>query len=221
MRLSDLSIDQAITIFVMIGEQKMEFPSRIEQTNPRKKLAFLAPIMKEGKILNFNGKGILTSVLVALPDAKPIIFRNVTLNTMKKDDGTFCYGVQCIDEGVEINRRGAFRCSIGVRSIMRIGLDKTTYDIIIRDVSLTGFSFVFCSFEQQTEVGKSIHLVLNDYLEETAENFSFQMYGHVVRTEEIENGKTIYGCKLAEKVRGLDTYIAKKERERMHNQRGK
>ena len=104
---------------------------------------------------------------------------------------------------------------------MRIGLDKTTYDIIIRDVSLTGFSFVFCSFEQTTEVGKGIHLVLNDYLEETAENFSFQMYGTVVRVEEVENGKTIYGCKLVEKVRGLDTYIAKKERARMHNQRGK
>lgn len=221
MKLSDFSIDQALTIIVMIGEQKMEFPSSIQATNQRKKLAFLAPIMKDGRILNFNGKGILTSVLIQPSDSKPIIFRNITLNTMKKDDGTFCYGVQCIDEGIEINRRGAFRCSIGVRSIMRIGLDKTTYDIIIRDVSLTGFSFVFCNFDDSTEVGKGVHLVLNDYLDEICENFSFQLYGNVVRVEEVENGKTIYGCKLSEKVRGLDMYIAKKERARMHNQRGR
>lgn len=221
MKLSDLPIDQALTIIVMMGEQKMEFPSSIEATNPRKKLSFLAPIMKDGRILNFNGKGIQTSILVQLPDSKPMIFRNIILNTMKRDDGTFCYGVQCAEEGIEINRRGAFRCSIGVRSMMRIGLAKTTYDIIVRDVSLTGFSFVFCSLEDSTDVGKGIHLVLNDYLEETCEDFSFQLYGNVVRVEEVENGKTIYGCKLAEPVRGLDTYIAKKERARMHNQRGK
>lgn len=221
MKLSELSIDQPITILVTIGDQKMEFPSAIESTNPRKKISYLAPIMREGKILNFNGKGILTSILVQLPESKPLVYHNVMLNTLKKDDGTFCYGIQSNEEGVEINRRGAFRCSIGIQTVLRIGLDRTTYDVTIRDVSLTGFSFVFANFEQTTEVGKMVHAVLNDYLEDTCENFSFQLYARIVRMEELENGKTIYGCKMEEKVRGLDSYIAKKERARMHNQRGR
>jgi hypothetical protein len=221
MKLCDLPIDQELTVIVMIGEQKMEFPSSLQAANQRKKLALLAPIMKEGRILNFNGKGITTSILVQLPESKPMIFHNIILNTMKKNDGGLCYSVQCTCEGVEVNRRGAFRCPIGLRSLMRIGLDKETHDIIIRDVSLTGFSFVFIDLEEATDIGKGIHIVLNDYLENSDENFSFQLYGNVVRIEEVENGKTIYGCKLAEKVRGLDMYIAKKERARMYNQRGK
>lgn len=219
MKVSDLAVGQEIKILVMIGEQKLEFPSSIEMTNPKKKLAYLSPAMKDGKILNFKGKGILTSLLVQLPDSKPLIFRNVTLNTMKKEDGTFCYGMQCLSEGLEVNRRGAFRCSIDIRTVMRIGLDRTTYDIILRDISVTGFSFLFCDSENTCEVGKSVHTVLNDYLEETCENFSFQIYGDVVRCEELENGKVVYGCKLAEKIRNLDKYIAQKERIRIHNQR--
>lgn len=221
MKISDLSVGQAITILVIIGEQKLEFPSSVVQTNPRKKLAYLSPAMKDGKILNFNGNGILTSLLVQLPDSKPLVFRNVTLNTMKKDDGTFCYGMQCLSEGVELNRRGSFRCQIDINTILRIGRDRTTYDIILRDVSTTGFSFAFCNSDASCEVGSSVQTILNDYLEETCEKFSFQLHGTIVRSMELDNGRIVYGCKTITPIHGLDQYIAKKERLRIQKQRGK
>lgn len=221
MKVSDLSVGQAITILVIIGEQRLEFSSSVEQTNPKKKLAYLSPAMKDGKILNFNGKGILTSLLVQLPDSKPLVFRNVTLNTMKKDDGTFCYGMQCLSEGLELNRRGSFRCQIDISTLLRISLARTTYDIILRDVSTSGFSFAFRNSGDSCEVGSSVHIILNDYLEETCEKFSFQLHGTVVRSEELDNGRMVYGCKLVTPVHGLDQYIAKKERLRIQKQRGK
>lgn len=221
MKISDLSVGQELKILVSIGEQQLEFPSSVEQTNPKKKLAYLAPAMKNGKILNFNGKGILTSLLVQLPDSKPLVFRNVTLNTIKKGDGTFCYGMECLSEGLELNRRGAFRCSIDLRTVLRVGLNRTTFDVILRDVSTTGFSFVFCNSDGTCEVGNSVHSVLNDYLEESCENFSFQLYGMIVRSEELKNGRVVYGCRLVTPVHGLDQYIAKRERLRIQKQRGK
>lgn len=221
MKVSDLPVGQAITIMVIISEQRLEFPSSVEQANPKKKLAYLSPVMKDGKILNFNGKGILTSLLVQLPDSKPLVFRNVTLNTMKKDDGTFCYGMQCLSEGLELNRRSSFRCQIDISTLLRISSIRTTYNIILRDVSSTGFSFAFHNSNDSCEVGSSVHIVLNDYLEETCEKFSFQLHGTVVRSEELDNGRMVYGCKMVTPVHGLDQYIAKKERLRIQKQRSK
>lgn len=221
MKMSDLEVDQPITILIVAGEQKMEFPSSVILTNPKKYTTYLAPIMKDGKILNFNGKGITTHIIVQLPDSKPLVFREVILNTMKKDDGSFCYGMQSKEDGVEVNRRGAFRCPLGISSMLRIGLNRTTYDIILRDVSLSGFSFVFTgSGDEVCDVGQMVHTVLNDYIAEVNKNFSYQMYGTVVRREELENGKIVYGCKLAEVIKDLDNYIAMKERIRSRNQRG-
>ena len=51
MKISDLSVGQELMIQVSIGGQQLEFPSSVEQTNPKKKLAYLAPAMKDGKIL--------------------------------------------------------------------------------------------------------------------------------------------------------------------------
>lgn len=223
MKMSDLEVQQPVTILILAGEQKMEFPSSIIMTNPKKHTAYLSPIMKEGKILNFNGKGISTNILVQLPDSKPLVFREVTLNTMKKEDGTFCYGMQSNTEGVEVNRRESFRCPVDISSVLRIGFNRTSYDIILRDVSLTGFAFIFDKHDNNAlcDIGQMVHTVLNDYIAEVNENFQFQIYGTVVRKEELVNGKIVFGCKLADHVRGLDNYIAIKERIRSRNQRGK
>ncbi len=221
MKLSELEIDQPVTILIIVGEQKMEFPSSIIFTNPKKYTTYLAPIMKEGKILNFNGKGIATHIIVQLPESKPIVFKDVILNTMKKDDGTFCYGMQSKDEGVEVNRRTSFRCPVGISTMLRVGLNRTSFDIILRDVSISGFSFVFENSDNGIcDVGQVVHTVLNDYIKEVNQNYSFQMYGTVVRKKELENGKIVFGCKLSEPIKGLDTYIAMKERIRSRNQRG-
>lgn len=221
MKLSDLSPGQAIQVAVLIGEQRLDFDSQIEEVNEKKHFVYLTPIMKNDKILTFSAKGVHTSIIVQLPDTKPLIFHNTTLNAMKREDGTFCYGVPALGEGIEFNRRGAYRCPVDCNCVMRIGMSHSTHDIIIRDISLTGFSFVFCNSEDSCNVGQSIHIVLNDYLDATCEKFSFQIYGLIVRQVELENGKVVYGCKLTDRIRGLDSYIAKKERARLQQQRGK
>lgn len=220
MRLTDLSLGQAMIISVHVGEQQLEFESELELINAKKHIVYLAPIMKDNKLLTFTAKGILTDIIVNLPDSKPYVFRNMILNAMKKEDGTFCYGVLDNAEGMALNRRGAFRCSIDCNAILRIGTMHKTYEIIIRDVSVTGFSFTFNGAEEGScDEGQTVHCVLNDFLEETYDKFSFQLYGMIVRKVELENKRVIFGCQLTSPVKGLDSYIAKKERLRLHQQR--
>ena len=46
------------------------------------------------------------------------------------------------------------------------------------------------------------------------------MYGLLTRTQELENGKILYGCRLNNPVPGLEAYIMKKERLRLKKSNG-
>jgi len=70
-------------------------------------------------------------------------------------------------------------------------------------------------------MGQIVHTVLNDNLEEIYENYSFQIYAIIVRKEELDNGKVIYGCLLNSRMPGLDKYIMTKERLRLQSTRGR
>ena len=54
------------------------------------------------------------------------------------------------------------------------------YDVIIKDISYNGFAVVSRE-DLELGVNQTVHAVLNDHLEETAENFNFHLYGLVAR----------------------------------------
>lgn len=220
MKITELTAGQTITILVITGDEQFEFECSIENVNPKKHMIYTTPIMKNGKVLSFKGPLIQTHILVQLPDLLPIIYRNAIISPMRKKDG-ICYGIVATGEGLTYNRRHSFRCFVELHSVLKLSSSHVTYDIILRDVSMTGFSFVFLSSEDKCEMGQLAHIVLNDYIQELFENYNFHLYGIVCRINELENGKVIYGCRLTDRIRGLDQYIAKKERIRIQNQRGK
>ena len=61
---------------------------------------------------------------------------------------------------------------------------------------------------------------MNDYVEETAERFSFNLYGLIVRSYELDPHRTVYGCKLNNPIPGLEKYLMTKERIRMKHAHG-
>lgn len=90
-------------------------------------------------------------------------------------------------------------------------LNRAAHDAIIKDISYNGFSVV-SKEDLKLEVNQTVHAVLNDHMDETAENFNFHLYGLVARIQELENGLFLYGCRLNNPVPGLEQYIIKKER---------
>lgn len=219
MRIEDLANGQPITLLIVAKNQKLEFSSTVLDSIPRKHTILATPIMKEGKVISFYGNGILVHLLVPFPEQKPHVFRNVIVNTIKMKDDSFCYAISTVSESVEYNRRGAFRCFVGIDTSVRIGSYHSSIPVTIKDVSASGFSFT-TSYELKYDQNDVVHAVLNDQINETSTKYSFHLLGSIVRRFKMDNGVFVYGCKYTTRVAGIDRYIAEKERVRLQKSRG-
>ena len=222
MFIEELTAGQEITLTANIGQEQLTFETTVLESLDRKHMILVAPVYKNDKVITFRAKGLIVNLLASPPDSSPILFKNVTINLMKQSDNSLVYSVSSQAEGKANNRRESFRCHVGIATAVQCGSNRRAHDAIIKDVSASGFSVTLNHDEEDTHFHENqvLHIVLNDYLEEIAENFNFQMYGIIVRVQELENGRTVYGCRLNNKVPGLETYIFKKERIRLRNQNG-
>ncbi len=219
MRIEDLTADLPITFLVTIDKEFISFETKVQNVYPRKHLVLADAIYYNGKIVSFHGANIQVDVLVQKPAEKPQLFKDVTVTTMRKPDGSLCYNLATDAESKPYNRRQHFRCYVGLPSIVQFGSNKSAQDAIIRDVSLSGFS-VTCPKDVELQEHQIVHALFNDYIDELDEKFSLHLYGLIVRSYELENGNIVYGCRLNSRVSGLDNYIAKKERIRLRKTNG-
>ncbi len=219
MRIEELIPEQPITLLVIIGKQQLEFSSQVLESLPKKHMILATPILKDDKIISFQVKGILIHLIVQYPDQKPLVFLNVTVRTAKRKDESLCYTITTLAESKEYNRRGAYRCILGVDINIRIGKNRSAIEAILKDISATGFSFTV-SGDKSYGDRELVHAVVNEYIEETAKNYSFHLYGTIVRNYSLENGNIVYGCQFTGKVVGLEQYIMEKERIRLQKSRG-
>ena len=186
MQIDDLTAGLSLSFIIHLNNEELQFESRILEVYSRRHTLLAEGVFTDDKIISFRGKGLLVDLLVTLPDDKPQLFKNVTTNVVKRADGTLCYTVFS-------------------------GLNRSAHDVIIKDISYNGFAVV-SKEDLELGVNQTVHAVLNDHLEETAENFNFHLYGLVARVQELENGLFLYGCRLSNPVPGLEQYIVKKER---------
>ena len=218
MKIEELTVDQQVTIMAVIGSSQVEFLVTVEEVNIRKKVIFTTPIFREDKVVSFKNEGITTHLIVTMDNKKPLVFRNVSIITMKKPDDTYCYAITSSGESAELNRRGSFRCFLGIDTLCRIVGDKTAYNITLKDISSTGFGFILHQ-PVKLEIGNLVLVALNDFINETNEHYTFNLRGKIVRHDETESGKQVYGCQLEGKYVGLEPYIAKKERYNIQRRR--
>ena len=219
MRIEELLPGQKVSLMVNIGEQILEFDSLVQESHPRKRYILLDPVMNGNKAISFKGKGIVVNLIVTIGDEKPHLFKNITILLQKKLDGSLCYQVSTVAESVIYNRRGSFRCFVGIQSSVQGGANRAAHPTVIRDISHTGFS-VICDADANFEQRYVLHTVLRDRIEEMEQNFAFHLYGTIVRVQELDNGKILYGCRLTDRVPGLDKYIMAKERYRLRRTNG-
>ncbi len=220
MFISDLENGSKITLSIKIGSENVEFVSKVMDVVP-KKHAILAEVVKDGdKVVSFNGSNIFVDVYFHPENDSPIVFRNVKVIVYKDKSENVYYVIASNSIGITVNRREAFRIYVGANIVVQKGLNRSANDAILKDISSTGFGIVVDSAVAEYEINQTIHTVFNDEIEEVNQKYSFQLYGIIMRKEEMENGKVIYGCRLNSKVRGLDTYIMIKERVRLKNKMG-
>lgn len=219
MRIEELTPGTPLTFLVSINGEQLSFNTKIQEVYPKKHLVLADAIYHDDKVISFRAANTIVNILVTFNDDKPQLFKNVTVTTMKKPDSSLCYNLSTIAESKPFNRRENFRCYLGLPTVIQFGPNQSPYDAILRDVSVTGFA-ITCSKEVEISPNQVIHTLLHDTIDELAEHFSFHLYGLIVRTQELPNGKILYGCRLNNRVAGLESYIMKKERIRLRSTNG-
>ena len=115
--------------------------------------------------------------------------------------------MQVFSDGTKHNRRGSFRVGVSSPAKVRNAAPGTPREVMVRDVSLTGFSI--------SDRKKELSLNAGDMLSVFWEDFGhiLDLTGRVVRIETQED-VIIYGFEICNVCKDLPSYINKKQRQK-------
>ena len=176
MLIKEVPKDAELTIEVSVAARKLEFKSQCIDTGMN--YLYARPIIIDGKRVSFEASVTLSVSLVYIREDKNPGISTVTEN------GKSMYKITSSMEGYEMNRRQAYRLFLGLGAVAQIGINKKAVNVIIKDISENGFSFVG---NEDIEVNKSpVRLVFKD-MDDT-----ISLMGIVVRKVKAGEKKIIY-----------------------------
>lgn len=202
--------EKIIFEFTMNGHS-FEFPTKI--TGKGNNYILAEPIRVSGKILSFNSaEKIQVNLVFTQKDKSPMVWKGVGVSVISIK-GRQQYKVVASGEGYEVNRRNAFRLFVGINGIVQIGINRKAFEVIIKDISETGFSFVTSEDINNAE-GLPVRMVFADC------NSQFSLMGECVRKVVLAENKFLYGCQLKVENVNLQKYINEKQRQMLAINRG-
>ncbi len=149
------------------------------------------------KRLNFDNVSV--NMECTLEGGTPVIWRNVKVGYYQNQ-----YILQVSGEGAKHNRRSCFRVLVGVPARLQSG-GPGPKQVIVRDVSLSGFSITDRKKELGYSKGDKAHVFFED------NGHRLDLEGQVVRIEEHED-MIIYGLSLCNLCKDLSAYVNFKQR---------
>jgi len=208
MLLSQLVQNSNLILEININNKHLEFESVVFAKIGD--YILIEPVRVNGKVVNFEIGNVLIDMLLIRNDKKPIIWKRVLLKNTIYKTKTY-YKVVPTGDGFEVNRRNAFRLYFEVKGVVQVGTNSVPIDIIVKDVSENGFSFV-SKVNIEKPLKSIVRLVLVDL------NKTLNLNGVLVRKEKINQLKYFYGCELNIQNRFLSQYIDEKKREMLSRQ---
>lgn len=204
MLLQEMPADNKIIIELSIKGQKFEFPSKVVSQGNNS--IFIEPIRINDKVLTFNSsESVAINIVMIRENKSPMVWKGVGVACVHEKSGSF-YKITASGEGFEINRRGAFRLFVGISGVAQLGINRKAVDVIVKDVSENGFSFV-SSEDMENVINMPVRLVFNDF------NKNYSLMGIIVRKVIINETKVLYGCQLSVNNSQLEQYINQKQRQ--------
>ena len=194
-KLSTLEEGTVVTLLISNSENSMQWDATIKR-RVKDNISLIDIDYETTKRLNFDNVQI--DLECAQEDDVPIIWHNVKIVHIQSE-----YVVQTPEDGVRHNRRNYFR--VGVSVPARLRMPGKTVSIMIRDVSLSGFSITDRTKELNLLPGEQISLRLEDL------GFTIDLVGRVVRIEDRED-LNVYGLEICNLCKDLSTYISVKQR---------
>ena len=213
MLLEELDVGSKITILVGIGSQTLAFDSVVEE--PSDNGILTTPVYRNDKLVGFRTKGLVIRIQVTnASDQKVYEFANVEILNVKTQDEQIHHKMICKTPGKQINRRTAVRVWLGFDGIAQVGTHKVPYDVVVKDISVSGISFIFHK-DLDVEPGTIAHIVFND----SEARMKFNVSAIVVRTAQLDDGRVLYGCRLNQESPAIAKYVNDKQREKLKGSR--
>lgn len=191
---SDIKDGSSIIIMMHNGSVHMKLMGNIINLI-REDIATISLETPTAHILKFDHTQL--EVIYISEDGIPYIWKNVKIVHFKNN-----YVLQVSGDGSKYNRRMTYRVKISHPAQLRKA-DDSYHDVIVHDVSLTGFSV--CDKNKELDLSKEdgVTIQFDDI------DHHIDLYGTVIRIEKKEDSIT-YGFIIRRSCRDLPSYITTK-----------
>lgn len=209
MKISELDQGNEVVFEIITGTETHEFSSHV--VDKKSDFILVEPIRIENKILSFSSSSIPVNLILNREGKQPVAWKQVAVDVVLYKKNTVYKVSQTID-GAEVNRRSSYRLYIGVNGVVQVGGHHKAVNVIVKDISESGFSFV-CDEEFADSDRAMVHLVFED------DERHISINGLVVRKIILETGRVLYGCLINLKTPLIAQYVNLKQREQIAKMR--
>lgn len=196
---SEIEPGSRILLNLSSGNKSMEMGASISR-HLKDNIALITLDNSSGQVLKFDN--ITINVIYTSDEGIPYIWLNSTIVYYQ---GQYLLQVKA-DGGRRHNRRSSFRVGVShYAKLRRPGHGEV--EVVVRDISLTGFSITDRKKELNMTQGMHVLLRYEDIGHE------LELEGNVVRIEETDE-YIIYGFVLTKSSRDLSSYVNTKQRQK-------
>lgn len=195
-KFTEVGEDSPIVLSIRLNDKHMELGAVVKK-HLGKNLTLITLNYGGGKRLVFDNVQI--DVLYCASDSIPILWHNAKVINHKDN-----YLLQITADGTRSNRRNSFRVSVATLGWMN-QVGKPPKQVMIKDVSMTGFAITDRKKELKLQKGDRIVVSFDDLI------FSLKLDGKLVRIEEHDD-YVIYGFVILNICNDLSSYINQKQR---------
>lgn len=210
MKLSELPDGTEVSFELYITGKKFEFPSVLNFHKKGK--AYFEPIRVGDKFLNIEDEKIHANLLLNVEGDKPVMWHEAGVKSEVYKKQVY-YTMDADSNGKKHNRRAAYRQYIGESVFARIGSGKPEVQVLLKDVSNTGFAFIYREDIEDSDHAM-VFMVYNYKDENTA--FALTLSGTVVRKQQLEDGRFLYGCALLKRNDLISKFVNYKQKEQLY-----
>lgn len=196
---NEIEAGSRILLSLSSGNKNMEMGASITR-HLKDNIALITLDNSNGQVLKFDN--VIINVIYTNEEGIPYIWMN---STVVYYQGQYLLQVKA-DGGRRHNRRNSFRVGVSHYAKLRVS-GHGEVEVVVRDVSLTGFSITDRKKELGLQQGTHVMLRYEDIGHE------LELEGNVVRIEETED-YIIYGFVLTKSSRDLSSYVNMKQRQK-------
>lgn len=212
MKLYEIKDGEPITITVK-NEADAELEYCAQVLFCKQQILFIEPIMVNQQMVSFKGENLRISITYVPKDDMPMQWKGCTIKDIVYE-GKRYHILYCVHEGKHVNRRQTYRQYVGYKGVLQLGPNRKTIDVTLKDISVTGISFISVTQYEKKDIGL-FHL---SYVDEELK-VPIQVTGDVVRIEELEDTRMLYGCRIVESNINVGSYIARKQKKEAERRR--